>query len=597
MSVYVIDKIKPKNNGTFPVVDAVDVVVTDELRLPAVLDTKASAADLADTNEAVDTAVASLQAQIDAIVTPATQDAEVENARISEDGTVYTTLKERLDTGDAAAAKKTEDAKKHLSAIIDKGWSADELIWLQGMIDGSTGEAGEAVTQIYDEHFYYVGKGSHVGIACESGYGARVNYYNSASESSFIGHTEQQFGATQVFTAEADYVRINAFKSGYGNILPSEGTNVKFLAIRDNIERDTEIYTTPDRGLASFDLDTNKITFPEYAVLNRGNERFSLANKELTFTSGSTSYFMLYNPETDTTIALGGAQAMNSGHLITEGFVRIGFRFGKFLSLNIHPFYLVNGVITSKGDAAFSNFRQLFTSNACAFLGDSITTYEGYSEPKDSEYYGYYYPKDNVDDVNKTWWYMVAKGLRFDTSKISVSAIARSTFRSQSDPTIVPAYDDRRINKLSEHGYPALIFVNMGTNDAYGNDMGVMPGTVAIEDLNELSKTSLYNTVFLTIRKIQSRYSNSVIVGIIPKWCTMGNSYPFNKYEQAMKVIEDCYNALGIYYIDLRRCGITQSNSAAYTIDGIHPNANGMKKMARYVIQRTLEICRTGLDY
>lgn len=47
MSVNVIDTIKPKNGGSFPVVEAVDVAVSGGTRLNTALDSKASTADLA----------------------------------------------------------------------------------------------------------------------------------------------------------------------------------------------------------------------------------------------------------------------------------------------------------------------------------------------------------------------------------------------------------------------------------------------------------------------------------------------------------------------------------------------------------------------
>ena len=156
MAVVVIDTIKPKNNGTFPVVEAADVKITDSQRLDAALNAKANQSDVsalqtavagkasqADLNALsttvagkqnalntaqltacnsgitstlvgqistnttaiaekanasdVTTATANLQAQIDEIVTPVTQDAEVQNARVGSDGTSYTTLKQRLD--------------------------------------------------------------------------------------------------------------------------------------------------------------------------------------------------------------------------------------------------------------------------------------------------------------------------------------------------------------------------------------------------------------------------------------------------------------------------------------------------------------------
>lgn len=107
MPVYPIDTLKPKNNGSFPIVEAVDVSVSDSLRLPEALDAKANASDLAETaavvnskaNQAdVETATTNLQSQINEIITPVTQDAEVQNARVDSEGVSHVTLKDRLDS-------------------------------------------------------------------------------------------------------------------------------------------------------------------------------------------------------------------------------------------------------------------------------------------------------------------------------------------------------------------------------------------------------------------------------------------------------------------------------------------------------------------
>lgn len=66
----------------------------------------------------VNTATANLQAQINNIVTPVTQDAEVENARIDMSGTSYTTLKERLDKHDYLQ-RNTQDELRHQFEIVD----------------------------------------------------------------------------------------------------------------------------------------------------------------------------------------------------------------------------------------------------------------------------------------------------------------------------------------------------------------------------------------------------------------------------------------------------------------------------------------------
>lgn len=62
----------------------------------------------------VNTATANLQAQIDNIVAPVTQDAEVQNARVGADGTSYQTLKARLDA-------EQNSIDEELSEITESG--------------------------------------------------------------------------------------------------------------------------------------------------------------------------------------------------------------------------------------------------------------------------------------------------------------------------------------------------------------------------------------------------------------------------------------------------------------------------------------------
>ena len=98
MPVNVIGTLKPKNNGKFPVAEAVDIKVTDDLRLDKALENKADLATLnfALGGKADNSDIDNLQAQINEIVTPVTQDAEVQNARVGTDGTTYETLNQRI---------------------------------------------------------------------------------------------------------------------------------------------------------------------------------------------------------------------------------------------------------------------------------------------------------------------------------------------------------------------------------------------------------------------------------------------------------------------------------------------------------------------
>jgi|GEM_PF-3565220 len=110
MAVQVIDTLKPKNNGDFPVAEAADIAVSAEQRLPEALAAKAEASALAETNAVVagkanttdvNTATANLQGQINQIEITASAEGvvapEVAAARVDEAGNEFTTLKARID--------------------------------------------------------------------------------------------------------------------------------------------------------------------------------------------------------------------------------------------------------------------------------------------------------------------------------------------------------------------------------------------------------------------------------------------------------------------------------------------------------------------
>lgn len=146
MPVRVIDTLKPKNNGDFPIAEAADIAVGESLRLPDALDLKANVDDVttslaakadttamnaalaakADTtamnaalqSKADTTTTASLQSQINELITPVTQDAEVQNARVGIDGTEYETLNARLEAENGAAAEGVEAATTSLATML-----------------------------------------------------------------------------------------------------------------------------------------------------------------------------------------------------------------------------------------------------------------------------------------------------------------------------------------------------------------------------------------------------------------------------------------------------------------------------------------------
>lgn len=186
MSVKIIDTLKPKNNGSFPIVEAVDVSVAADLRLPEALEAKADASALAETDAAVAlkadasdlaetnatvatkanaadvaTATANLQGQIDQIEISASAESvvapEVAAARVGTDSTEYNTLKARLDAEETAqqaqianvASTATAGSKNFANEYAEntRNVFASGLAWERGTRyeNGTTGSANNRI--------------------------------------------------------------------------------------------------------------------------------------------------------------------------------------------------------------------------------------------------------------------------------------------------------------------------------------------------------------------------------------------------------------------------------------------------------------------
>lgn len=197
MSVKVIDTLKPKNDGAFPIAEAADIAVTAEKRLPEALADKADASALAETNATVAgkanasdvaTATANLQGQINQIEISATAEAvvapEVAAARVSEDGTEYSTLKERLDGVDEINQSKFGVVFDISSNLYNSSTAVDNT-----KLDG-VGNVGEA-TGYFTSDFIEVNEG--------------MQYYKSIDASNSL-HRVCGYNTTKQFSS---FVTIN----------------------------------------------------------------------------------------------------------------------------------------------------------------------------------------------------------------------------------------------------------------------------------------------------------------------------------------------------------------------------------------------------
>ena len=215
-----------------------------------------------------------------------------------------------------------------------------------------------------------------------------------------------------------------------------------------------------------------------------------------------------------------------------------------------------------------------------SILGDSISTFTGYTEPD-----GVFYDLFNImfaemKGVEDTWWMRVIRALdgQLDTNNsFSSTTVSENVFCGSSmgesarmmdafhrSPHYLPGCSDKRTSGL---GDPHMILVSMGTNDAgYGVDT-----TTFARDYRRM------------LQKLKRNYPNAEI------WCsTLLWSYcikndcmdyyppgasasldPYNKIIRETAAAENCLLA------DLAADGTQYS-----AIDIVHPDNAGMKTTA-----------------
>ena len=197
-----------------------------------------------------------------------------------------------------------------------------------------------------------------------------------------------------------------------------------------------------------------------------------------------------------------------------------------------------------------------------SILGDSISTYEGFTPSRGVFFDRYNAYETGIESVEDTWWMQVIRALKGEPgvnhslagSTVSGGMIASGT-----------SYD--RIRALGDNGTPDIILVFMGSNDwAYG----VLP---------ERFKKA-YETMLDRIRETWP--DSEIWCGTIPsgKLVDPAERFFFNMDGMVSpRIYSDIIRALaedrGAKVADLAK-----DNTEYETIDGVHPNKEGMKTIA-----------------
>lgn len=245
------------------------------------------------------------------------------------------------------------------------------------------------------------------------------------------------------------------------------------------------------------------------------------------------------------------------------------------------------GTKSGGGGASSSYFR----GKVISILGDSISTFSGYIPTADGHnltHRARYPQADLLTDVEKTWWKMLINNLG---AKLGIndswagSRVSNSSSTDSGDigPNACMA-SLTRITNLGANGTPDIILFYGGTNDAGASvTIGSFDSTqnYTTADLSKTTWTNFADAYKDAIMRLQYYYPNALIVSILPMYTTLYYTIAnLDAYNEQIKLICDYF---GVHVIDLRQCGINFANKGTMLGDGIHPKAEGMERMEKYI--------------
>lgn len=238
-----------------------------------------------------------------------------------------------------------------------------------------------------------------------------------------------------------------------------------------------------------------------------------------------------------------------------------------------------------------------FYKKQISILGDSISTLDGYNP----DGYNLFFAGDNctkagVQDMSDTWWGQVINLLGAELLINNSWSGSRVSQLPGTEKLFPSGCSDERTSDLHMcDTMPDVIIVYLGTND-WGYGVTPEPKDIKSYDENELVFSCAYETM---IKKLQKNYPHAKIC-----CCTLNTTFmsanPGFSFPAAHggvhidvynNIIRNTANRLGCKLIDL-----AAYHKAYDSIDGSHPNANGMKTLATMVLRELDEGISTVLD-
>lgn len=251
-----------------------------------------------------------------------------------------------------------------------------------------------------------------------------------------------------------------------------------------------------------------------------------------------------------------------------------------------------------------------------SILGDSISTFKGCLKSDDRNYtgaaYAYFYPKEYMNDVNKTWWRRMEALTGLSLLCNCAWSGSQTCGNSLATNTAAAGCSTRRVTDLSKDGIaPDIIIIFIGINDLRDSNscqLGTWDGNSEIPaESNNVNKFS--DAYALMVKKVMANYPLSEIY-----CCTILESnnaswdiekpseYPCknsrgNTTDDWNTTIKMVANSLGAKIIDMHACGINFFNITTFTGDRLHPNTRGAALMAKQAARDLISQSNLTLKY
>ena len=226
-----------------------------------------------------------------------------------------------------------------------------------------------------------------------------------------------------------------------------------------------------------------------------------------------------------------------------------------------------------------------------SLLGDSITTFQGYNPSG----YAVYYPRGDVDSVEKTWWHKLLRISGMELCRNAAWSGSSVTGDSQGS-TAAAGCSTKRVNDLTNPdtgAIPDIIICYITTNDwANGSQHSIGSFGYHDEIPTEGVIADIAPAYALMLYKIRTTYPNALVYCITSlegRRASGDTVFPIlnSKNETIHEVnhaISEVAHIFGAKVIDLNTCGIHFWNVNQYTVDGtLHPNDAGTTIIAKTV--------------